>query len=243
MNKKIILTFLFLLTLTTSALAAIASDSKDSCTSSASTTCSKSMTNTAGDFIAVYSSSNTGAGSVYASSNTYGGDSLAEVTASRAAQGNVAGSWWFRIAPKTGSNTLLTTYPATPNSITSIMKTVSGAKQSAQPDASAANNGNAGTAANVTVVTVADNSMVLAATVDAANETPTTNSPLTSDVTTSAATNHNDVMGYAMKTPAGSQNYTFNTGFFVSWATSGMSIAPATTAAAVRHNLPTLGVG
>lgn len=232
MIKTLLLTASFLLCCLTG-YAAIALDATSTGTATSATSKTVSHTCTGSNLLlAVYAVGRDGGGGAYASGVTYNSVAMTEITGSRGESSDNRGSWWYLIAPSTGTNDIVVSYGGTMDSIGVMAHSYTGAKQSSQPDASSSGAGNeaSDSIADTTITTVADNSVIVSAAVG--NEdwgAWSAVSPFTDRQSANAATRNQSYSSDYTKASAGSQEVDWNVINFENWAVSNASFSPAIT--------------
>lgn len=149
---------------------------------------------------------------------TYDGVAMTRVDVRN--NGNSTAYMYYLLAPNTGTHDYVISVSGGAVTINAEGLSLTGVKQSGQPDASATSVASATTSLATSVTTIADNCIVVATyAVDSAGVTSITN-----------ATSVNAFMGYsAIKTPAGGVTLTANSGSNNAWASVGASFSPSIT--------------
>lgn len=139
------------------------------------------------------------------------------------------GAWWYLIAPSTGSHSISATWASSRDQMAIIAYSLTGAKQSAQPDASTSVGGyfgDTGSGSTLNITTVANNSKILAVcTSDLL--APKFSAPFLSRTSVTSLTNHQEFSMDVRKLLAGIQPVTFTNTAFSSGIVSVVSLAPA----------------
>jgi hypothetical protein len=155
---------------------AIALDSTANLGANGGNSYTASFTNTAGNLVIVaIDGQQTASGDTF-SSCTYGGDAMTQVSGSPIAKAGRYFYLLYLLAPKTGANNVVATFSST-DQIALLAASYSGVKQTGQPDATNTSQASSVTHNSVSVITVANNCWVVAA--SRAVVTPTADSGTT----------------------------------------------------------------